>query len=639
MAQISFIVVIKSHLEIRAWHKDARRAGKIFLPFLEKWATLISIVLPVAAPIRRDRPHDRTLFRPLRYVMPTIQPTTFLVEPVQRLSMQRLMIGRLGLIFVLLLLSWWWTRSYLGMPNSVPRGLFVFFLFSLGLTAAYHLLLHLNSNSVAQIRAQFFIDTLLITWLVWETGDVLSPYISLYIILIGVVGFFLSKTDTLMIAGASVVCFTALFVLTGQSVIDSISGESRPSQMVQVVAFNNAAFLLVGLLAARLAERRRLGDELRETAENFADLHLLHERIVESIRSGLITTGLEGKIYTINPAAEEIIGVPAAVAIGKTASSLFDCDIFGRSLEASEFIAKSFEAGIRNSDATVAGSISPLIGRGGAVSGMILTFHDITELRSLEESLRTSDRLAAVGRMAAGLAHEIRNPLGSMSSALQFLQKKADPTTEEAALMQVVLRESDRLNSIITNFLAYARPQTDGFVAGESEPTDVGEAISDCITLLRHSPEMTDSHLLTYDTPATPVKIQVSETHVKQILWNVLQNSIKAMPGGGRLNVDLLERAGSGVTIVFQDSGNGISPENLENLFEPFAASATGTGLGLSIVHKIVTDHGGRIDVKSTNGTGTCVTVELPASHRRDAETQRENAGEPVGSVNAEARP
>ena len=572
--------------------------------------------------------------------MPTIQPTTFLVEPAPRLGMQRLIFGRLGLIFVLLLMSWWWTRSYLGMPNSVPRGLFVFFLCSLGLTAAYHLLLHLNRHFTAQIRAQFLIDTLLITWLVWETGDVLSPYITLYIILIGVVGFFLSKTDTLLIAGASVVCFTTLFVLTGQAVIDSISGESRPSQMVQVVAFNNAAFLLVGLLAARLAERRRLGDELRETAESFADLHLLHERIVESIRSGLITTGLDGKIYAINPAAEAITGAAAADAVGKTASSLFIGDIFGNALEAvrgSEFSGKSFEAGVKNSDATVAGSISPLIGRGGAVSGMILTFHDITELRALEESLRSSDRLAAVGRMAAGLAHEIRNPLGSMSSALQFLQKKADPTTEEAALMQVVLRESDRLNSIITNFLAYARPQTDGFLAADSEPTDVGEAISDCITLLRHSPEMTDSHLLTYETPATPVRIHVSETHVKQILWNLLQNSIKAMPGGGKLNVDLLETAGPGVKIVFQDSGGGISPENLENLFEPFAASATGTGLGLSIVHKIVTDHGGRIDVKSANGTGTRVTVELPASHSRDAETQREEQAEtrPVGSMHA----
>ena len=170
-------------------------------------------------------------------------------------------------------------------------------------------------------------------------------------------------------------------------------------------------------------------------------------------------------------------------------------------------------------------------------------------MRALEESLRRSDKLAAVGRLAAGLAHEIRNPLGSMSSALQFVQEKVPPGTDEASMMDVVLRESRRLNNIIANFLAYARPSSDGFVADDTAYIDVGETIRDCIALLRHSPEFTDAHTLTFDLPADPIRLDVSETKIKQVLWNLLQNSIQAMPDGGDLSIALDAASGSNLQI------------------------------------------------------------------------------------------
>jgi len=229
----------------------------------------------------------------------------------------------------------------------------------------------------------------------------------------------------------------------------------------------------------------------------------------------------------------------------------------------------------------------------------------------MEDSLRRSDRLAAVGRLAAGLAHEIRNPLGSMSSALQFLSEKADKDTDEAELMSVVLRESDRLNAIITNFLAYARPQSATSACG-TQFVDVGEAIGDCLALIRHDPAVSDVHEFVFERPEKPVAVHADETHLKQIFWNLLQNAIQAMPDGGKVEIGLRDATDKYINIVVADTGCGIATENLERIFEPFQSGSGGTGLGLSIVHKIVTELGGRIDVQSKQAEGTRITIELP---------------------------
>ena len=533
-----------------------------------------------------------------------------------------LIFGRIALIFLLLLASWWWNTSYLELKEAnFPGGLFLIFLFSLGLTVPYLLLLRFSDRLPLQVRAQFLIDVVLITGIIWQTGDVVSPYVTLYIILTSVSGFFLSRNETLVLAFLCAASFSVLAVLTAKSVIYATSDGIAPPRFMQIVAFNNVAILIVGLLAGRFSERRRVNEELRETIELFSDLHLLHERIVESLRTGLITTDLEGKIYAFNNAAEEISGVSADEVIGESIFALFGeqirafVDLSLGSVETEEFRTEHFEAVILLNSGrrvTVACTIAPLVGKTGKVTGLILNFQDLTELRAMEETLRRSDRLAAVGRMAAGLAHEIRNPLGSMSSALQFLQERVPPATQEADLMQVVLRESDRLNKIITNFLTYARPSADIFGKEGYVETDIGEALRDCMVLLKHSPEVKENHSLEFELPAAPVRIKANETQLKQVFWNLSKNSIQAMPDGGRLNVSVRQSASKNVQIVFEDTGAGINQKALEHLFEPFADGARGTGLGLSIVHKIINDHGGRIDVQSRQQKGTRITLELP---------------------------
>ena len=536
--------------------------------------------------------------------------------------MQRLIFGRLTLIFLLLLGSWWWTGSYLRLAaDKFPTSLFLFFLVSISLTGVYHVAAHFSRNYFRQRRIQFFIDVLLITWLVWETGDINSPYTSLYIVLICVSGFVLGKIESIAIAISSAVCFITMSILTGQVIVYSISGSVAPSRFVQIVAFNTVAILFVGLLAARIGERKRIGEQLRRSEESFADLNILHERIVQSVSTGLITTDLQGTIYGFNRAAETISGFAESDVIGKSLLTIFGetiqrkVDICLGAVQTTEFSTEHFEArlpGPAGGKVTAACSISPLFRRTGEVSGLIVTFQDITEVRVLEESLRRSDRLAAVGRMAAGLAHEIRNPLGSLSSSLQFLRERAPEGSEEAALMDVSLREAERLNGIITNFLAYARPPADALQAGANRPTDIDAAIRDCLVLIKHNPKVNSAHRFTYEPAGAPLRSRISETQLKQVFWNLMQNSIQAMPDGGDITVRLNEIAGKRIQMVVQDTGPGFTKASLDQLYEPFSTAASGTGLGLSIVHKIVKENGGRIDVNSVNGVGTKVVVEFP---------------------------
>jgi len=540
-------------------------------------------------------------------------------KQIQRI--QTLIIGRLLAIFLLLVTSWFWYSGKLQLSfETFPQGLFLVFLIAVGLTIVYFFLLRLSKNFSWQIRIQFFLDALLITWLVWRTGDLTSPYITLYIVLISVASFFLNPLATLFMAVFCALLFITLALLTHNAVIDGFGIVQPTGKAVQIISFHVVAFLVVGLLASRLSDRRSSGEELEETAKTLASLRVLHERIVESIRSGLITTDLEGNIYTFNAAATEITGYRLDEMRGRSINSLFG-DI-GESIDLSLAAAGEgeqsprFECDLLTPEGfavRIGYSISLLFSETHEATGLIVTFQDLTEIRSMEESVRRKDRLAAVGRVAAGLAHEIRNPLGAMRGAIQVLESKMNAEPMQTGLMDIILKESDRLNSIITNFLGYARP-----MAATFSDTNVGEAINDTITLLKHSPDVREHHILTLNISDEPVTISADVTQLKQIFWNLARNALQAMPDGGELIFHVETVPNNRIRITFEDTGIGMSPEQVEQLFEPFANSTTGgTGLGLSIVYQIVKDHNGAINVRSRKGEGTVITVDLPKENRR----------------------
>jgi two-component system sensor histidine kinase PilS (NtrC family) len=541
------------------------------------------------------------------------------LRPLQKI--QTLIIGRLVVIFLLLVTSWlWFSGTFRLSVETFPQGLFFVFTISVGLTIVYFLLLRLSKNYAWQVRAQFLCDALLITWLVWHTGDTSSPYITLYIVLISVASFFLRPLPTLLTSAMCAGLFIALSVIAITSAVETAGPAQDIRKAVQVVSFHVVAMLVVGLLAARLSERHRSVDELEEMGKNLANLRALHERIVESIRSGLVTTDLDGNIYSFNAAACEITGFKLDDVQGTSIYKLFG-DIreqIALSLAAAgtgEQVPR-FEADLTTPDGfavRIGFGVSNLYSEANEASGLIITFQDLTEIRSMEESVRRKDRLAAVGRVAAGLAHEIRNPLGAMRGAIQVLESSTPRESMQASLMDIILKESDRLNGIITNFLGYARP-----AAADFKETDVGEAINETVTLFRHSPDVREGHELVAEIGEGSHVISADAGQLKQIFWNLARNSLQAMPNGGKLKISVEQIPNKRIRIIFEDTGRGMSPEQVEQLFEPFSNSTTGgTGLGLSIVYQIVRDHNGVINVRSREGSGTTITLELPRDARR----------------------
>jgi two-component system sensor histidine kinase PilS (NtrC family) len=250
----------------------------------------------------------------------------------------------------------------------------------------------------------------------------------------------------------------------------------------------------------------------------------------------------------------------------------------------------------------------------GGNAGLLFAFQDVTDIKKLERDARIRQRLAAVGEMAAGIAHEIRNPLASMSGSIQILRQELPLTDEQAQLMDIVLRESERLNDTIRSFLAYARPQRFSIAK-----LDLRRVLNDAALLLRNSSEVQDGHVIDVRVPMTEVTFEADENQIKQIVWNLATNGLRAMRTGGTLTLGArLDRGADdgqeSVVLEVADEGVGIPAEELDAIFQPFRGTfAKGTGLGLAIVHRIVSDYNGEIHVSSTPGRGTTVSVRLPA--------------------------
>src|SRR5882672_8566644 len=489
-----------------------------------------------------------------------------------------------------------------------------------GLTFLYALARAFSKALIFQARLQFVIDILLVTWLVWTTDVIHSPYIAIYIVVIAISSLFLSPRDAIVISVGCAVAFTtsALAVLGGvnhppaRELLDS-----GRAQTFQSIGLFDVAFLVVGLLSARLAERQSRSEvHLKAATQSLATLRALHERIVESIRSGVVTTDLQGRIYTFNSAAEEITGYDETDVRGQDASIFFGeiKEIIAGSMDTTPAADASprFEADCLTAEGLrlrLGFSVSPLFSETGETTGTVITFQDLTHIRALEETSRRQDRLAAIGRMAASIAHEIRNPLAAMRGSIQMLRADMEGHSSQTELMEIILRESDRLNRIISDFLSYARPRSI-----IQTKVNVGELLQQTFMLLRHSAEINPSHSIEEQVPTNPALVNADSEQLQQVFWNLSRNALQAMPSGGTLRAAVHENSNDRLRITFSDTGRGMAPEQVEHLFEPFSSTTGGTGLGLSIVYQIIRDHGGTINVRSREGQGTTITMELPGT-------------------------
>jgi two-component system sensor histidine kinase PilS (NtrC family) len=240
-------------------------------------------------------------------------------------------------------------------------------------------------------------------------------------------------------------------------------------------------------------------------------------------------------------------------------------------------------------------------------TGYLVVFQDLTEIKRLEADFRVREKLAAVGEMAAQLAHEIRNPLGSISGSAQVLMGDAKVSPEHLQLLRIITRESKRLSDTLNGFLYQARAPS-----RERGPVDVGSVIGEAVTLLRHGPEVGAGHEVVFEAGEGPHVCLADRDQLIQVFWNLARNGLEAMPGGGTLEVGL--RSGDGEVIIsVSDQGRGMRRNEQQRLFQPLpSGSRMGGGLGLAIVYRIVREHGGDINVRSTPGRGTTVDVRLP---------------------------
>jgi PAS domain S-box-containing protein len=356
-----------------------------------------------------------------------------------------------------------------------------------------------------------------------------------------------------------------------------------------------------------------------------AELRALLDAAVDAI----VVIDAEGLITTFNPAAERMFGYAAIDVLGRAVEMLMPEPYRSEHPGYLQRYLASGEARIIGIGREVQGRrangdpfpIALSVGEARSASGrhFVGIIRDLTAQRAEEQRLRAIEaRLEHVGRfnllgeMAAGIAHEIRNPLASMSGSMQMLRHELLLSGDQAQLMDIVLRESERLNQTIKSFLAYARPQRLLVQA-----LDLRMVVRETATLLRNSTDVGDRHTIEVQQSDREVIIDADEGQIRQIVWNLATNGLKAMPNGGTLTISAREEAtGEGRMGVLrvEDEGVGIAAEDLDSIFQPFRGSfGKSTGLGLAIVHRLVTDYGGRIDVRPRGGRGTTFKVSFPA--------------------------
>jgi two-component system sensor histidine kinase PilS (NtrC family) len=519
-------------------------------------------------------------------------------------------------------------------PGSLPIDPF-FFLIGLTycLSVIYAVTLPYVDRHPWLIAVQGLVDVVVVTAFIYFTGGITSYFQLLYVLPI------LGATAVRMQRGARQLALLSA-LLYGMLVLHQYSGgagyiggvfvgDVRPllppiRVAIFTVAANAMAFVAVAWLAGSLAERLASADDrLAVTSTALADLQAFNEHVIASLTSGLITTDRAGRIISLNRAAEQITGLPTAAARGRVAAEALQApETFAAELSRDFGGAPSLRADYTyhapNGRRVEIGLSAARLVTPDGPAGYLLTFQDVTEIRRLERDARKRQRLAAVGEMAAGIAHEIRNPLASMRGSIQVLRSELSLTDEQASLMDIVLRESDRLNDTIQSFLSYARPQ-----AAVPQPVDLVRTLQEAATLLRNSPEIRAGHQVLVEGPAEGVIVDADDSQLRQVIWNLATNGLRAMPAGGTLRLQAqppaVEREEP--ALVVADEGVGIPAEQLDTLFQPFHGSfGQGSGLGLAIVHRIVQDHRGEVAIESEVGRGTCVTVRLPAGRPVQAE-------------------
>ena len=528
-------------------------------------------------------------------------------------------------------------------------------------SAAYVVALRLVRSERALITltlVQLFGDTLLAASLVVVTGGTDSVFSFFFSLTIVNASILLFRRGALLVA----TCAAALFLLIALAEMDVIpladvlridsaglglfgvttvrDADKLVSSRVYNVVVNVVAFYGIAVLASYLSEQLRRSDiQHQETRTDLEDLRMLHHNIVSSIMSALVTTTRDGKISFFNPVAEQITGYKEGEVLGSDINSLFPDlrHILSNEDKRGTLTTETTVQVLRGRTVYLQWFVSPLRDGQGKHVGQVLIFQDVSRLKDMEAQIKRAEQLAGIGRLAAGIAHEIRNPLASISGSVQMLaQDDMDPDTRKR-LMNIVLRETDHLNMWISDFLEFARPRR-----MELLRVRLPQVLTELLEVFRHDPEAARVHTsLVVD--GTAGVIEGDSTRLRQVLWNLLKNGLQAMPDGGDLSLRIGRILRGGVPYVVvsvEDTGKGIPSGELDRIFEPFYTTKDrGTGLGLATAFRIIQDHHGTIEVSSRVRVGTIFRIFLPEvdlASETDASTTGVGDGWKSGALGGE---
>jgi two-component system sensor histidine kinase PilS (NtrC family) len=459
------------------------------------------------------------------------------------------------------------------------------------------------------------LDVAIVTAVVASTGGARSMFTFLYVMLVTASCLTLSRTGGLTIAAVSSVLYTSLvfgrtvFPLT---MLFEVPQETTALEILTMFA-NAGTFLVVAIVAGGLAERfRSTRAELETQRKDLENLEAFKDLVFESVGTGLIAVDRARTITAFNRAAASIAAVSVDRAIGRPWEALFGDAVplasIQVAIDAEPGSTSRLEVTLKRDTGRpvpVRMTFSALNGADGERLGLICACDDLSAIRAMEERLRQADRLATLGRLSANIAHEIRNPLASLTGAIEVLAANETGGELRERLANIVIKESGRLNAILRDFLEYARP-----APLTRAPVNVCETVDEVLVLLEH--KATPGTLKVARELPPSLEWDVDPQQFRQAIWNLCLNAVQAMPNGGELRVAATvidER----LTVLVSDTGDGIGATDVHHVFEPFFSTKPGgSGLGLALVHRILQDHGGEIEVESTQGAGSTFTLRIP---------------------------
>ncbi len=472
-------------------------------------------------------------------------------------------------------------------------------------------------------------DIVFITGILQITGGIESPFVFLYFLSIISGSLLHYRKGGLTAALLSTLSYLALLYIGtwGAHFFHRTPTSFDPLQIYYRTFLNLFSFLVVAFLSNQLAHRlKKAGEKIQEKEINIEDLQTFNENIIQSVPSGLITTDLSGCVTSVNRSAEKILAVPQSELLQMNLEELFPTEQITHYLhhapaQTARENFRRFEipfTDARREERILGMTLAHLCNNRTELQGFLCTFQDLTRIKTLEEKMKRNEQLAMIGELSAGIAHEIRNPLASMSGSIQMLKDELDLDDANRRLMEIILKETDRLNNLIGNFLLYARPKR-----LERSNVLLKELVDETLTLLQYNHRIQKAHSISVNLPDR-LELNVDSTAIRQVLWNLAVNAIDAMPAGGTLAISGRKIADdrppaqgkegtSMIRISFSDTGSGIDPEIRERIFFPFHTTKEGgTGLGLAIVHQFIQQHDGWIDAVSLPEEGTTFHLYLP---------------------------